>query len=257
MISRLAALMLLAALPAWADDLSPICPDRPGKGTSPCTVEAEHAQVEIGLYDVSTQRRSGTTTDLTLAGNTLAKYGIGDSLDLEAGMALYQALRIHDATGTMTQSGVGDLFLHAKWNTGASGFAFVLDPYIKLPTAGALGNGHVEAGLVAPLSLDLGDGWSLADTPEADLQLNASGSGYHANFADVIGIGRGFGPLSLGAELWGDQNLDPLGGTCLYSFDLNAAYLANNDLQLDAGMNLGLNRATPDAEFYFGISRRF
>jgi len=37
----------------------------------------------------------------------------------------------------------------------------------------------------------------------------------------------------------------------------DAAWLADNDTQLDGGVNLGLNRATPDVEIYFGMSRRF
>jgi hypothetical protein len=42
-----------------------------------------------------------------------------------------------------------------------------------------------------------------------------------------------------------------------YSFDLDAAWLADNDMQLDGGLNIGLNRATPDLEIYLGVSRRF
>ena len=38
---------------------------------------------------------------------------------------------------------------------------------------------------------------------------------------------------------------------------IDAAWLLGNDTQLDAGVNFGLNRATSDAEFYFGVSRRF
>ena len=256
---RLATLALLAALPARADDLSPICPDRPGKGTSPCTLAQGHVQVELGLYDVSTQRRSGVTTDMTVAGGSLVKYGVSDSVDLEAGMALYQGQRVHDASGTTTTSGVGDLVLHAKYNPlgDSGGFSFVLDPYIKLPTAGALGNGHVEGGIVAPFSLDLGSNWSFAMTPEADVLLNGSGSGYHAQLVDVAGFGKSFGPLTLGAEVWTSQNLDPAGTVSQYSADADVAVLLGNNTQLDAGVNFGLNRATPDAEFYFGISRRF
>jgi hypothetical protein len=37
---RLAALLVLAAIPAQAQTLGPICPDRPGKGTSPYTLAA-------------------------------------------------------------------------------------------------------------------------------------------------------------------------------------------------------------------------
>jgi hypothetical protein len=249
------------AASTWAQDLGPICPDRPGKGTSPCTLAAGHVQVELGLFDESFQRRSGTTTDTGNAGAALAKYGVNDWMDLEAGMALYQFQRVHDAGGTVTAGGVGDLTMRAKINplSGSDGpFAFVLGPTLKLPTAGGgLGNGAVEGGLVAPMSYDLGGGWSLAMTPEADALLNGSGSGHHANLADVLGLGKGFGPLTLGAEVWTSQNFEPLGTVSQYSFDLDAAYLIGNDTQLDGGVNLGLNRATPDLEIYFGISRRF
>lgn len=256
---RLAAIALLAALPARADELGPICPDRPGKGTSPCTVADGHAQIELGLFDESTQRRSGVTTDMTVAGSALLKYGVSDRIDLEAGLALYQGQRVHSAIGTTTSSGVGDLVLHAKYNPldDSGGFSFVLAPYLKLPTAGALGNGRVEGGLVAPFSIDLGNNWSFAMTPELDVLLNGSGNGYHAQLVDVAGFGKSFGPMTLGAEVWTSQNLDPSGAVRQYSADIDAAYLLGNDTQLDAGVNFGLNRATPDVEFYFGISRRF
>jgi hypothetical protein len=257
---RLAALLLLAALPARAEDLSPICPDRPGRGTSPCTLAAGHAQLELGLLDDSFQHRSSVTTDADNVGSVLAKWGVNDRLDVEAGMALVQFQRVHDTSGTVTASGIGDLFLHAKYNPLAADgpFALVLEPFLKLPTAGGgLGNGAVEGGMVLPMSYDLGNNWSLAMTPEADVLLNASGGGRHVSLVDVVGLGRSFGPMSLGVEIWSGQNLDPAGTISQYSFDLDAAWLANNDTQLDCGLNLGLNRATPDLEFYFGISRRF
>jgi hypothetical protein len=257
-----AAIVLLTLLTsplARAEDLKPICPDRPGRGTSPCTLERGHAQFELGLFDDSFQHRSGVTTDTNTVGSLLAKLGASERIDVEAGLAFYQQLRIHDASGTTTISGVGDLFLHAKYNPLADGaFALVLDPFLKLPTAsGGMGNGAVEGGLVLPMAYDLGNNWSLAMTPELDLLLNASGSGSHVNLVDVVGLGRGFGPLTLGAELWTSQNLDPAGTVRQYSFDLDAAWLADNDTQLDGGLNIGLNRATPDLEIYFGISRRF
>lgn len=257
-----AALFCLAmfpvAWPAFADDASTICPDRPGKGTSACTVDAGRWQVELGLYDGSFQRRSGVTTDTTSAGAALLKYGVSDNLDFEAGMALYQSVRVHDFSGSQSQSGIGDLTLHAKWNLGGGALAIVLDPYLKLPAAtGGLGNGVVEGGLVVPLSYDLGAGWSAAATPEADLLRDGAGGGYHLNAVVVAGLGRSFDDgLTLGAELWTAQNFDPARTVHQYSVDFDAAWLAGRDTQLDAGVNAGLNRATPDLEVYAGISRR-
>ena len=48
---------------ASAQDAKPICPDRPGRGTSPCTLEEGRAQLELGLFDDSYHHRSGVTTD--------------------------------------------------------------------------------------------------------------------------------------------------------------------------------------------------
>lgn len=258
---RLAALLLLlAALPAKADDIRPVCPDRPGRGTSPCTLEKDHFQIELGLFDDSTQHRTDITTDTDNVGSFLLKWGVSDRMDVEAEMALYQRQRVQGASGGTTLKGVGDLFLHAKYNpqTTDGPFALVLAPFLKLPTAsGGLSNGAVEGGLVLPMGYDLGSNWSLAMTPEADLQWNASGGGYHANLVNVVGLSKSFGPVSLGVELWSGQNLDPAGTVSQYSFDVDAAWLVDTDTQLDGGVNIGLNRATPDLEFYFGISRRF
>lgn len=256
----LVALMLLAVIPARAAALGPICPDRPGKGTSPCTVASGRAQLEVGLGDESFQRRDGVTINTGNAGALLAKYGVGDGLDIEAGMTLYQFQRSHSAADTMTARGAGDLFLRAKYNplTSEGPFAMALAPFLKLPTAGTdLGNGAVEGGLVLPLSYDLGSDWAVSMTPEADLLRDSSGSGHHAGLSDVLGVSRSFGPLTLGAEIWTSQNLEPGARLSQYSFDLDAAYLIGNDTQLDGGINLGLNRATADTEIYFGISHRF
>ena len=74
----------------------------------------------------------------------------------------------------------------------------------------------------------------------------------------MVGIGRGFdNGLSLGAELWTSQDFDPATTTSQYSFDLTAAWVTDNDIQIDGGVNFGLDRATPDTEVYFGVSRRF
>ena len=262
--TAIALLTVLTTSASWAED-KPICPDRPGRGTSACTLEAGRGQIELGLFDDSFQHRSGVTTDTDNIGSVLAKWGVSERMDVEAGMALYQEQRVHGASGTTTLGGIGDLFLHAKYNpltpaseNEAGPFALVLDPFLKLPTAGGgLGNGAVEGGLVLPMSYDLGSSWSLAMTPEGDIQRNASGPGYHANLVDVVGLGKSFGPFTLGAEVWSSQNLDPAGTISQYSVDLDAAWLAGNDTQFDGGLNIGLNRATPDLEIYVGISRRF
>lgn len=257
-----ASCIVLWALPAGAEDLKPLCSDRPGRGSGACSVESGHWQVELGLWDATFQRRSGVTTDVTSAANPVVKYGVGDKVDIEASMALFQSVRVRDALGEQTDSGVGDLFLRAKWNPAAGDddtFNWVIFPFIKLPTAShGLGNGEVEAGLLVPLAYELGGGWSLDSTPEADLTLNESGRGYHATIVNVVGLGRDIaGGFNIGAEIWASQNFDPAGTVNQYSFGPEIAWQPNPNNQFDGGFAVGLNRRTPDLELYAGFSRRF
>ena len=63
--------------------------------------------------------------------------------------------------------------------------------------------------------------------------------------------------LTLAGELWSNLNFDPAGTLRQASADAALAYAVSNDLQLDAGANLGLNANTPDIEVYVGTSIRF
>ncbi len=257
------ACAITALRPAHADDLRPLCPDRPGKGTSACTLDQGHFQIEIDGFDGTYQRAGGVTTDTTIVVDPTFKYGLSDSVDVETSFAPYIAQRTHAGVSDVTLEGHGDLYLRVKWDVAGGGgpFAAVLEPFVKAATATrGLGNGAMEEGVVLPLSYDLGDGWSLSSTPELDLLLDAAGSGRHAAAIDVVGFGRSLdNGFTLGAELWTAQDFDPSGTASQYSFDLDAAWQpgSDSDLQLDAGINFGLNRDTPGAQIYFGISRRF
>ena len=260
------ALGLLAAAPTGAhaaDSLRDLCPDRPGKGTSACTVDAGHWQLEVDAIDVTRDRSGGATTDSWVVADPNLKYGVTDTLDLEAGIAPYEAVHSRDhATGaTTTDSGIGDFYLRAKDMVLSGQVSVALEPYVKLPTAKrSLGNGKAEAGVVVPLAQALPDGWSLGVTAEADALENAAGHGRHGAGSLTLGLSRGVGGgVNLGAELWGGWNFDPSGHGRQRSFDVSAAWIPVKDanLQLDGGVNLGLNRQTPQAQVYAGVSRRF
>ncbi len=257
-LSVLAVLLGLAA-PAWGQDLEPICADRPGKSNAPCTVAPGHVQIEFGFDDLSIQHRSGITTSINDVGGMLAKVGLTDHLDVEAGVNLFQSEREHGTSMTRTQTGIGDLFLHVKYGMESGRFGLAFDPYVKLPVANdTAGNGKLEGGLAMPMEVDLGSGWLLGDTLQADALANASGSGMHANMSDALGVGKSItDSLTVGAELWTDENFDPAGTSIQYSAGLELADLLNNDTQIDCGFTFGLDRQTPDFEIYAGISERF
>ena len=64
------------------------------------------------------------------------------------------------------------------------------------------------------------------------------------------------GPIRIEGEF---EIFDPTGATAQYSFDLDGAWqpAGNSNLQLDGGVNFGLNHNTPDTQFYLGVSQRF
>lgn len=260
-MNRISVTLLLLALtaPAAAQELEPICADRPGKGNAPCTVAPGHVQIELGFDDLSIQHRSGITTSINDIGGLLAKFGLTDRLDIEAGVNLYQSEREHGASLTETRTGVGDLFLHMKYGLESGRFSLAVNPYVKLPVAtAAVGNGKLEGGLVVPMAYELGSGWALGDTLEADALANASGAGMHPNVSEVLGVGKRITEdLTLGAEFWTDQNFDPSSFSAQYSVGVELADLLNNDTQIDCGVNFGLDRQTPDVEIYAGIAERF
>jgi hypothetical protein len=252
---------------AFADDgPRDLCPDRPGRGTSACTLDAGYIQLESDLFNASFAHADGVTTDTWFITNPNLKYGLTDDLDVEANIAPYEIVRTHDAKTdtTTTDEGIGDLFLRAKWaaiGNGGSDFALVLEPFLKVPTAPrGVGDGAVEGGLVVPIAWALPDGWQLGSTPEIDINKNANDDGRHVAFTDVVGLSRGVGAgVTLGVEAWESTDVDPAGSTQQYSFDLNAAWIPDGmpNLQLDGGVNIGLNRNTAGAQIYAGVSKRF
>jgi hypothetical protein len=252
--------------PTPDDQLRSLCTDRPTKSTSPCTVDAGHWQIESDVYNFTTQTDGGVTTTTQLFTNPTLKLGLTNNLDFEVNIAPYEQVSVHDAASgvTTTTGGVGDLFLKAKLSLlgddgGNVGFALV--PYIKVPTARlGIGNGQVEGGILAPIQLSLPANWQLVIDPEVDALANSVGGGQHANVSSLLSFGY---PLTktvtVSLEVWGDSNFDPTGTVNQASFDLGAAWILAKapNFQLDGGVNFGLNRATPGAQAYIGVSRRF
>ena len=251
-------LLWCAASGASAADAPPICADRPGKATSTCTAPLGHWQLETGLADWTVQKQDGERDTLLVLGETTVKYGISDSADIEIDVTPWQRATADHASA----AGFGDLNLIYKQQLTAPDAAphFSFYGFVKIPAANReLGNRKVEGGVALPVSFAMADSpLSVALTPELDWAADEDGHGHHAAMAQVISLGwQANERLNLSGELWGQWDWDPMGTTRQASADAAAAYLISNDVQLDFGANLGLNRNTPDVELYGGVSKRF
>jgi len=247
------ALLLAAAAAAQSPT---ICADRPSKATGTCTVPALHWQLETAAVDWSRITNVGSSTTVTSIGSSTVKLGLSDSADIEASFSPY----IQENGDGAHVSGFGDIFVRYKQRLtqSAARVQAAIMPFIKLPTArGALGNGRFEGGLVLPIGTAVGP-ISVTLGPEIDVLADSERGARHLAITNVINLSAAAAPrLTISAELWNSEDLDPARTRHLWSADAAAAYLANRRIQLDGGANFGLDRATPAIELYVGASVLF
>lgn len=248
---------------AASAELSAICTDRPTKSNAACTVDVGHFQYETDLFNGSFLRLGGVTTDTYLVTNPTLKYGLNKTIDVEVNVAPYEVVRTHDKFGsTSTLGGVGDLYLRLKWNffnSADAKWSFAALPYVKAPTARiGIGNGAVEGGVIFPINYKLTDKITLTTVPEFDAYKDSDSTGRHFNSAQLINVGYSLPHnVTVYGELYGDWNHDPVRTIRQYSADTAVAWGITKYLQVDAGLNFGLNKYTPGVQAYFGVSQKF
>ena len=253
--------LALVASKAAAADTQPICADRPGKANPTCTVPERMVQIETGLADWTHDDSGGVTTDSLSLGSTALKYGLSDRWNVELDISPYNSLRMRGGELSESDSSFGDLILRSKYRlTNGDGVQVAINPAVKIPAAARpIGNRKWEAGIAVPIDYSIPKSpFSVTLGPELDWLADSTGNGHHVAMAQVIGIGwQASSKLNLSGELWGQWDWDPAGTQRQATADAAAAYLVNDNFQLDAGANFGLNRATPDLELYAGFSVRF
>lgn len=243
-------------------DETALCTDRPTKATAVCTVPAGKVQLETDLPNWMRTDTGGSRTDITIHANPTMKLGLGTNTDLQLNIAPHVHARTRSGGTVDHIRGGGDLYIRVKqrFTDPDLPLQIGLVPYVKAPTAKrGIGNREWEGGAVLPVQYSLPKGWTLTFAPELDLLADSDDpGGRHAQLAGAANIGKALSPgLTVYAELWTAQNYDPAGTVRQYSIDAALAWLVSPKLQLDIGGNFGLNRATPDAQLYLGLSTRF
>lgn len=244
-------------------DLRPMATDRPDTTESPLTVDAGHVQLELSFAAYERDRRNPERSGLLVETWNLApmnlRLGLRHNLELQIVVDNYVRVSAEAAAPARRarESGFGDVTLRVKRNLlGNDGgdTAVALMPFVKLPSnSGGVGNRHVEGGLILPVNFVLG-GLGLAAMTEVDVIRNAADDG--STVAWLNTLTRGFG---LTEKLGAFVELASTTGAGRHVLTANGGftYAVNPDLQLDAGVNLGVTRAAPDLTVFAGLSRRF
>lgn len=259
-----AMLAMFLAPVAQAQEGRDLCADRPGLGTPACTVERGRVVFELGLGDWTHDKDAATRTDMVTTGDMLARFGLTDSLEAQLGWTAYGQVRARDRANGLVekQRGVGDITLALRQNLrnpDGSGFSLAIMPYATVPAGGsAIGAGDWGAGVLAPLSFDLGGGLSLALTPQIDAAVDGDRKGHHLAYGAVAGLGLAIAQaVSATIEASAMRDDDPDGHSTTALAGLSLAWQPSDDLQFDIGANIGLNHDSADREIYLGVVRRF
>ena len=250
--------------PVPTDQMRDFNTDRPPKANVPYTVDAGHFQYETDIINFADQWRGSAPGYTLLAPNPTLKEGLTNNIDLEANIAPLVGVRSFDSNSNTfsTVWGNGDLFVRAKvniWGNDGGNSAMALIPYVKAPTATpGIGNGAVEYGVIAPFAFNLPNNFTLLFNSEFDALKDSADNGRHANYINLVTLGH---PLvkdvTLYVEFWSDYNNDPAQHTTQLSFDTAIAWMVRPNLQLDFGVDVGLNSATPNLQVFTGLSQRF
>lgn len=244
--------------PTPRDLMRELSADRPDVTESPYTVDAGHAQFELSFIDYV---REGRIDDFTIL-PTNFKIGLLNNLDVQLVVEPF----IHkdqerSIGGFDSDSGFGDTLVRMKmnlWGNDRGKSAAAIMPFIKLPTASAnLGNDHVEGGLTFPFAFEIGGGWAFGLMPEFDIVFDDDDDDYDLEFLHTATVGHDLvGALAGYIEYIGILSTDSaseypalvgLGITCGLG----------PDVQLDAGINIGLTDAADDLNPFIGMTVRF
>lgn len=231
--------------------------DRPDTTESPYTVDAGHIQVELSFFERSRDDEDPRTDTLSIAPTNL-KIGLLNFLDLQLVLAPYEQAWV---TGEDDPAGFGDTEIRLKWNLwGNDGgdTAFAAMPFVKLPTGDeALSNGDIEGGLILPLAIALPEEFSLGLMAEIDFVRDAADEGYDTEFLHSATVGRAIaGDLGAYIEYVGVVS-DARESAYRATFNVGLTLGIGADVQLDAGVGLGLTDEAEDLAVFAGISVRY
>lgn len=239
--------------------------DRPDKTESAYTVDAGHYQIEMSFIDYTYDHRNVENTD-TRVDNfsslpTNFKIGLCNSVDLQLVYSPFLDKNSKGQGEKTSKTGSGDLQTRLKvnlWGNDGGKTALAVMPFIKYPTnTDDLGNDDVEGGIIIPLAVSLPKEWNMGIMTEFDFNRSADNDDYYTDFINSITFGHQIiGALNGYIEFFSKFNNEP-DSTWVGTVDGGLTYAVNENIQLDAGVNIGVTRSANDFNPFCGISIRY
>ncbi len=256
--------------PTPCNEMREMDTDRPNQTNTPHTIDAGHIQIETGFFDYAYYRDQYQGANARIEALDLGQFnfrlGILNDLELNAIVNSYDFLRVSDyvANQSTRQNGFGDTVVGGKLNFwGNDGpddvgdTAFGIQPQFKIPTARQqIGNGYGELFVGLPFLMNLPVGFHLALQTTVSWQRNVEDSGYVTGWQNCASIDRVFfGNFDIYLEYWSLVTTE-LHQESQQTLDVGFTYPLNDNVVLDTGANIGLNKASTTLEWLAGISVR-
>lgn len=246
--------------PVPRNRLRELRPDRPGVTESPFTVDAGHLQIETDGIRLINSREDDERTRTWKAAYSVIKMGLSRRTDVQVEVPLYKVekQRTTDNPTWDRRAGFGDVAVRVKHNflgdDQEGPLAVAVVAYTRLPTGGQAGSGAAEAGLIVPVNLELPHRWNLDVQVESDLNYDRDQGKHYLRMMPSVAIDHEFtdtfGFLVEGVTQWDAEHRG-----WRSSLNLAPIFTLTDNLQVDLGTHLALNRET-DREFFFGFTFR-
>lgn len=240
--------------------------DRPDRTESPITVDAGHFQIETDFIVINQNQTTVSGQEIKTSGFGVMvsnlKAGLTDNIDFQVVLTPYVTGKASvNGVDTQDLSGFGDTTLRLKWNligNNEGDFSFGLMPFMTLPTSsGGMGHKKIEAGLIAPFGLSLPNEWEMGGMFQYNRAKNDADDVFHHEYVTSLTMGHSvYGDFDGYVEFW-NQISSELDSKWEATLDFGLLYHVAKDVQLDAGVNIGITEATDDLNPFLGISARF
>jgi hypothetical protein len=245
--------------------LRPLSTDRPDKTESPFTLDAGRFQIESDILfyaqDKTSDAGQETTRRSLIVNQMLVRAGLTHYMDVHVLVQSHLTQQVETAGVKETKGGFGDTTLRLKINllgNDAGDIALGLMPFVKLPTAGThLGNGQIEGGLIFPISIGLGEDWTVSTMAQVGRVKNSADEGAHTQFVSTLSLGGRLTDRLAGFVEVYSESRSETGSPWIATFGNGVTYASSTNTQIDAGINFGLTDAAEDFNPFLGISVRF
>ena len=248
--------------PTPREQMRELSTDRPDQTESAYTVDAGHVQVEMDLVNYTHDEAGGVTTEALAIVPLNLKFGLLNNVDVQFVLDSYVREKTRTPGAPATDvDGTGDLLTRLKvnfWGNDGGVTALAVMPFVKWPLSqSSLRNGKTEGGIIMPLSIGLGERFGLGLMTEVDFLQDSAGTEHHLDYVNSITVScdvtEKFGAyIEFFTVVSEEQGSDWVG-----QFDFGVTFGLTADVQLDAGMNIGVTDSAPDWQPFAGLTVRF